>query len=71
MEAVVRAVGVARAVGLVRVRAVRVRVVVLVAATGVSAAVTEVVDGAMVPDVAAGAIAPKALLVRASASSPI
>jgi hypothetical protein len=64
MEAVVRAVGGARAVGPVRVRAVMVRVVVLVVAT-------EAVDGAMVPDVAAGAIARKAPSVRASASSPI
>ena len=59
-----RAVGGARAVGPVRVRAVMVRVVVLVVAT-------EVVDGAMVPDVAAGAIVRKAPSVRASASSPI
>lgn len=58
-----RAVGGARAVGPVRVRAVMVRVVVLVVAT-------EVVDGAMVPDVAAGAIVRKAPSVRASASSP-
>ena len=67
----VRAVGGARAAVLVRVRAVRVRVVVLVVATGVLAVVTAVVDGAMVPDVAAGVIVRKALSVRASASSPI
>ena len=61
----VRAVGGARAVGPVRVRAVMVRVVVLVVA------MEAVVDGAMVPDVAAGAIVRKAPSVRASASSPI
>lgn len=57
-----RAVG--GAVRPVRVRAVMVRVVVLVVAT-------EVADGAMVPDVAAGAIVRKAPSVRASVSSPI
>ncbi len=67
----VRAVGVARAVGRVRVRAVRVRVVVLVVATAGSVVATEAVDGAMVPAVAAGAIARRAPSVRASASSPI
>jgi hypothetical protein len=67
MEAVVgRAVvvGAGRAVRLVRVRAVTVRVV-LVVATAVVAAVMALVD------VGAGAaIATRALLVRASASSP-
>jgi hypothetical protein len=66
MEAVVgRAVvvGAGRAVRLVRVRAVTVRVV-LVVATAVVAAVMALVDGA------GAAIATRALLVRASASSP-
>ncbi|REG28666.1 hypothetical protein ATI61_108204 [Archangium gephyra] len=67
----VRAVGVARAVGLARVRAVRVRVVVSVVATAVSVVATEAAAGAMVPDGVAGAIARKAPSVRASASSLI
>lgn len=66
-----RAVDGARAVGPVRGRAVMVRVVVLAVAMGVLAVATEAVDGARVPDVAAGAIARKAPSVRASASSPI
>ena len=66
-----RAVGVDRAVGLARGRAVRVRVVVSVVATGVSGVATEAAAaGAMVPGVA-GAIARKAPSVRASASSLI
>jgi hypothetical protein len=67
MEAVVgRAVvvGAGRAVRLVKVRAVTVRVVVLVVATAVVAAVMALVDGV------AAAIAPRALSVRGSASSP-
>lgn len=64
-----RAVGVDRAVGPARGRAVRVRVVVSVVATGVSGVATEAAAaGAMVPGVA-GAIVRKAPSVRASASS--
>ena len=66
-----RAVGEARAGVPVRVRAVTVRVVVSVVVTGVSVVATEAAAGAMVPDGVAGAIARKAPLVRASASSLI
>ncbi|MCY1079886.1 hypothetical protein [Archangium lansingense] len=71
MEAVDRAV--VGAVRPVRVRAVMVPVVVVVLAvvTAVLVVATAVADGAMVLDVAAGAIARKAPSVRASASSPI